>query len=913
MRHRTLVHRAWIAAALCVPSALVLGASPGNVTLSDPEVVQAIAPLPGPTQDLIRRLLAEKELADRTKQAESAAPEETDRARPVPLPEPRAPRFKAGDTLLVRFTPIEEQKDARAGPTPPRGELTREEKERLDLRQARVPKQQAFVLDLDGTLTLPHVGRIPLAGLSEDEAAERIAAEPALEGFAVRVRHLPVEQALRPFGYELLSRAPQTFAPATDIPVPADYVLGPGDTVVVQLYGKDNLEHTLSVTREGLLLFPGIGPIPVAGKKFSQLQRELEQRVQRQLIGTRAAVSLGKLRSIRVFVLGDVQQPGSYTVSSLATLTNALLASGGIRPHGSLRDVQHRRGAELVGRLDLYDLLLRGDTSRDARLLPGDVIFVPPAGRTVGIAGRVRRPAIYELKDERTVEELLALAGGLLPDADPQSAQVERITAQGARGRETLDLGTAAGRQQVLRGGDLVRVLPVLDRIDNTVRLTGYVERSGDYGWHPGMRLSDLLPTLSLLQPRADPRFVLIVREDPAHGTQLRGASLAEALAYPGGDADVPLAPGDEVIVFDRQEDRAALIRPLLERARASAGPERPSPEVGIEGAVHHAGRYPWRPGMTVRDLLNAAGGLTDRAYLLEAELTRYVIAEGQAREQSRRRVDLRNARANDAALRLEPYDRLVVRRVPRWQEEGTVDLLGEVKFPGTYPIAPGERLSSVLRRAGGLTETAYPRAAVFLRESVRQREQEYLERLTAQLERDLALAAQGGPEIGVSKEAALAEGQALLRQMRAARATGRMVVKLEEVLEAAEAYDVVMQPGDRLIVPQRPDEVTVIGEVYHPTSHLYVERYTRDAYVKLSGGVTERGNRRAAYVVHADGSVSPPGGWFAGDVAVGPGDTVIVPLKVDRVSSLKIFTDVSTILFQLAVTAAALDSIGIL
>lgn len=911
MRCCTSLHRACVAVLLCLWSGLALAASPGAVSLSDPEVMQAIAPLPSATQDLVKRVLKDKQ----KKGAEPVEQIDLDNeVRTVPRAEARPPRLKAGDTLLIRFEPRELEKPE---PSPPKPSaptpLSKEEKERLALRQARIPKQQTFVLDLNGMLTIPHVGRIALAGLNEDEAAERIAAEPAFEGLEVRVRHLPVEQALRPFGYELFSQAPKTFAPATDIPVPADYVLGPGDTVVVQLYGKDNVEHTLSVTREGLLLFPGMGPVPVAGKKFSELQRELQGRVQRQYIGTRAAVSLGRLRSIRVFVLGDVAQPGSYTVSSLATLTNALLASGGIKPHGSLRSVQHKRGAELVGTLDLYDLLLRGDTSRDARLVPGDVIFVPPVKRTVGITGRVRRPAIYELKDERSVEELIELAGGLLPDADPQSAQVERIGAQGARRRETLDLSAEVGRRYEVRDGDVVQVLPVLDRIDNSVTLSGYVERTGPYAWHPGMRLSDLLPTLSLLQPRADPRFVLIVREDPANGTQLRGASLAEALAKPGADPDVMLAPGDEVIVFDRQEDRGALIRPLLERARASAGPERPSPEVGVEGAVHHAGRYPWSQGMSVRDLLNAAGGLTDRAHLLEAELTRYVVVDGQAREQSRQLIDLRSPRANNESLRLEPYDRLVVRRVPRWEEEGTVEILGEVKYPGKYPIAPGERLSSVLKRAGGLTDTAYPRAAVFLRDSVRLREQEYLERLASQLERDLALMSQGGPEIGVKKEQALAEGQALLRQMRTARATGRMVVKLEEVLDARDDYDVAMQPGDRLIVPQRPDEVTVIGEVYHPTSHIYVDRYTRDAYVRLSGGVTERGNRRAAYVVHADGSVSPPGGWLAGDVAVGPGDTVIVPLKVDRVSSLKLFTDVSTILFQLAVTAAALDSIGIL
>lgn len=914
MRHRLSFGHTLIALTICLSSSLAVGAGPTSESpsLSDPELLQAIAPLPTATQDLVRRLLSEKGKSSQTEWAESEEVDEEAIAR-VRKPEREKHRFSSGDTVLIRLEPARaEASDRQAGSTatPP----VVEESEKVKLRKARRPAQQIYVLDASGAVTLPHVGRIALAGLNEAEATERIEAEPAYEGFAVRVKHLPVEPELRAFGYELFSGVPKTFAPATDIPVPADYVMGPGDTVVVQLFGKDNVEHTLSVTREGLLLFPGLGPIAVAGKKFSQLQKDLQGRVQRHFIGTRAAVSLGRLRSIRVFVLGDVERPGSYTVSSLATLTNALLASGGVKPHGSLRDVQLKRAGELITRLDLYDLLLRGDTRQDARLLPGDVIFVPPIQRTAGVSGRVRRPGVYELKGERTVEDLLTLAGGLLPDADPLAARLERITPEGARKLDEVDLSADTGRRQELKDGDIVRVLPVLERIDNTVNLAGHVERTGAYAWHEGMRLSDLLPTLSLLKPEADPRFVLITREDAANGTRLYGASLAEALARPGGEADVMLAPADEVTVFDRRADRATLIRPLLERARASAGPDRPSAEVGIEGAVHHAGRYPWSPNMTVRDLLNAAGGLTDRAFLLEAELTRYAVAEGNAREQSRRLIDLRQALpAGNEQLRLEPYDRLVVRRIPRWQEEGTVEIAGEVKFPGKYPIASGERLSSVLRRAGGLTEQAYPGAAVFLRESVRQREQEYLERLTAQLERDLGLISQGGPEIGVRKETALAEGEALLRQMRSAKATGRMVVRLEDVLASRDDYDVIMQPGDRLVVPQRPDEVTVIGEVYHPTSHLYVDHQMRDAYVKLSGGVTERGNRRAVYVVHADGSVSPPGGWFGGDVAVGPGDTVIVPLKVDRIGNLKLFTDVSTILFQLAVTAAALDSIGIL
>lgn len=841
-------------------------------------------------------------------------------------PEPPA-RLKPGDTLLLRVEtkppPKADTRDKRDLPTNQKtgareAQEKVEDQQKLDeqqkLRAILLPEERIFVLDQFGGITLKNIGRIVLAGLNEEEAADRIGAEPALRDMLVAVRLLPLEKELKPFGYDIFAGVPRTFAPASDIPIPADYVIGPGDTVVIQMLGKDNVEHELVVTRDGQLLFPGIGPIPVAGMKFSQMQKEIHARVQRQLIGARASVSLGRLRAIRVFVLGDVERPGSYTVGGLSTLTNALIASGGIKPFGSMRDIQLKRNGQVVARMDLYQLLLRGDNSADARLLPGDVLFVPPAGPAVGVGGRVRRPAIYELKEEKTVAEVITLAGGLLPDADTGGVLIERILANRARTVTGGDLAHEEMRNTPLRDGDIVRVYPVPETMEQTVSLAGHVERSGNRPWRAGMRLTDLIPSVSHLRLDADPRFILIKRTNRHDGTtELIGANLLAALESPATEVNTALAPQDSVRVFDLHEDRAMLIKPMLVHARAGTSPARPVREVSIEGAVHHPGWYPWSPSMRASDLLAAAGGLTDRAYTLEAELTRFVFVAGEAREQARQVIDLARAADADKNVALEPYDQLVVRRIPKWDEAGTIEIQGEVKFPGKYPIARGETLSRILKRAGGLTTEAYAKATVFLRESVRVREQEYLERLAAQLERDLGLVGIQGTDIGVKKEAALAEGHALLRQMRAAKAIGRMVVNLDAVLDVRAGYDIVVQPGDKVIIPQRPDEVMVLGEVYHPTSHLYVPSLDRDSYVRLSGGITERGNKRATYVVHADGAVSPPHGWFGRGVDVGPGDTVIVPLKVDRISKLKLFTDISTILFQLAVTAAALDAIGIL
>ena len=816
----------------------------------------------------------------------------------------KAPRLKPGDTIIIHFTPHDEA----------------EEKDRLRAEKLgppiELPDQKLFVLDQFGAITLKKAGRIVLKGLNEEEAAARIGAEPPFQELRVEVRLLPIEEPLKPFGYDLFTGAAKTLMPAMDVPVPADYVVGPGDALLIQLFGKENVEHELVITRDGTVLFPGIGPIPVAGLTFSQLQNEIHNRVRKQLIGVKASVTLGRLRSIRVFVLGDVERPGSYTVSGLSTITNALFVSGGVKRIGSLRNVQLKRRGKLITRFDLYDLLLRGDSRRDRRLQAGDVIFIPSIGKTAGIAGRVRRPAIYELKKEKTIDDLIAMAGGLAPDAYPQGAQIERILASHERTLIDVDLTQKETRKTELRDGDVIKIYSILEKLKSVVTLSGQVHRPGEYQWKPNMRLTDLISSLANLLPEVDARYLLIKRENSLdRSIELLGADLVTALENPDSQANVFLQPRDEVHVFDIHGDRAAVIEPLLEQARARSAPDRPEREVSLAGMVHHPGRYPLSPNMRIGDLLLAAGGLTDRAYTLEAELSRFTVIDGKEREQSRQTIDLAALLQGDSEkdIALESYDRLVIRRIPKWDEDGTIEIVGEVRFPGKYPIRRGEKLSDVIKRAGGPTDEAFPKGAIFIRESVRQREQEHLERLFREMERELAILSVKGPEIGVKKEAALVEGQALLRQLRVAKAAGRMVIKLEDVLEGREGYGITVQGGDKLFIPQRPREVTVIGEVYYPTSHLSDAELSSSDYIRLSGGVKEKGNKKAIYVVHAGGSVSSPRRWFGGSVEVGPGDTIVVPLKVDRVSKLKLFKDVSTILFQLAVTAAALDTINAL
>lgn len=818
------------------------------------------------------------------------------------------PRLKAGDTIVIQFQRTQTEAEVQFAPD----RLFPEDRTPL----VTIPEQKLFVLDQFGAVTFEKAGRIVLKGLNESEAEQRIAAELVFKGLQVTVKRLPVEEPLKPFGYDLFTGAPKTFAPGTDIPIPADYTVGPGDTVLVQLFGKENTEHELAITRDGEILFPGIGPISVAGLTFAQMERQVQNRVKKQLIGMKASVTLGRLRSIRVFVLGDAERPGSYIVSGLSTLTNALFTSGGIKRIGSLRDIQLKRNGKTVTSLDLYDLLLRGDNSADARLQSGDVIFIPPIGKTAGIAGRVRRPAIYELKSEKTVGDLVAMAGGLAPDAYLQNVKIERILENRERTLIGVDLAQEAAGNTMLRDGDIVKIYSSLEQLKGVVTLAGQVQRPGSFPWKPDMRLTNIIPSVSDLHPQADARYLLIKREDALdHSITFLDSDLIAALENLDSPANVLLQPRDEIHAFDIHAKREPLIKPMLEQARARSAPDNPVREVVIEGTVHHPGRYPLSFGMKVSDLLRAAGGLTDRAYTMEAELTRFTVIDGKERESSREHVDIAAVMKADEQknLVLKTHDQLIIRRIPKWDEEGVIEIAGEVKFPGKYPIARNEKLSDVLRRAGGLTDQAYPKGALFVRESVREREQEHLERLASQLERDLAVLSVQEPEAGVKKEAALAEGQTLLRQLRTVKAAGRTVIKLDDLLQARNGYDVTVQKGDKLFIPRRPQEVTVLGEVYYPTSHLFDKKLTVNDYVQLSGGVTEKGKKGAIYVVRANGSVSPPTGWFSRNAELGPGDTIVVPLKVDRVSGLKLFGEITTILFQLAVTVAALDAAGVI
>ena len=883
------------------------------------------------TAELLKSVIPQPESKQQAVSSDVQGTEQLPVIQPQPAEEPgwQEWRIKGGETLLItagidaeRF-PDERALDAATL------EFT------SDFYRAKLLGRNTFVLEKNGLLTLAGVTSVPLAGLSVEEAALRLMAEPMLAPLAIEVRILPVQlpgfDSLVRFGHSLFENPPDTFVPVTDIPIPVDYILGPGDSVFISLYGNENEFVELKVLRDGTITFPRIGPRPVAGMEFGELREQIEEWVSSELLGTRVSVTLGMLKSIRVFTLGDVRRPGSYSVGGLSTMTNALFAGGGVKPIGSLRTVELRRGGQLVNTFDLYDLVLKGDTSGDARLQPGDVLFVPRVGTTVGITGSVLRPAVYELKNERTIGDLVELAGGLVASSDQRRVRVERYDEELGRRILTLDLRNSEDLQTRLRDGDLITIPALVKDVENAVFLRGHVDHPGGYAWTPGMTISDLLPSESYLKPRADVNYLLIRGEaGPNRRIEVRSADLSAAVNSPGSAADIPLRNRDTVYAFELGVSRSSEVFKVVAELEVQTSSQQKFPVVLIGGAVHAPGRYPLEPGMRISDLLRAGGQLMESAYAIDAELARYPVGASGDRETELIKIDLAGVLVNDptADVILQPGDALVVKVIPNWEEQFTVQLAGEVRFPGIYALRPGETLSSAIGRAGGLTDLAFVQGAVFTRETLRDREAEQLEILAQRLEADVAsltlqvvqsAALTGG--VGLSRGggggdpgSALSLGQSLLAQIRSAEPTGRLVINLQTVIDNPydPAVDIALRPGDQLAVPRRAQEVTVLGEVQFPTSHFYQAGLKRSTYVDSSGGYTVRADKGRVYVVRANGQVIGVGGsrWFSGKkTAIQPGDTIVVPLDTDRVPSLIQWASITQVLFNLALAAAAVNS----
>jgi len=792
------------------------------------------------------------------------------------------------------------------------------------------------------------------------------------------------------FGLDVFANAPSTFSPVMDIAIPEGYILGTGDSVSVQVFGKENREMNLTVSREGELVFPTLGPIKVAGLTFSELKKFIVNKVKQKIIGVDVVVSLAELRSMRILVMGAAYKPGPYTLSSLSSVTHAIFAAGGVSDIGSLRHIQVKRAGKLIQQVDLYDLLITGDSSSDVLLQSGDVVLIPPQSKSVSIAGEVRRPAIYELNQDDDFASVIEMAGGLLPSAYPKSTIVERYNQSNLRSILNIDLSDKKQRSKKVQAGDYIRILKSSDLYEESITLIGAVTRPGKYQWRQEMSLLDLLPRAdSHLLAYADLNYAIIVREkDAAKNIEVLQVNLANIFSTENSKYNYILEKNDKVIVFssatkssderllldelaytkkellakerrlaiesnktrefwlkfdqtisvkddsdalieqslaqisggDVQEQlnirdvalfsRKRLLVPIINKLRRQAGAGEPIQLIEVDGEVKFPGIYPMGKNSRIKELIAAAGGVKESAYLSRAELTRTVL-KGISSTKVSKNIKLGNALKgiDEDNLLVQSKDRLNVHRIPSWSENHVIELRGEVLFPGKYTVRRGDKLSSIIEKAGGLTSFADPNGSVFSREKLKQLELQNIIKVSADLRIEMATKSLSSNSAVTSYD----EVQSLLADLTKVEPVGRLVINLPQIIEENN-YDVSVEGGDVLYIPTRKNSINVMGQVQVNSSHMFDTSQSVEDYIKQSGGVKKRADEERIYIISSNGSIRmlEESNWFSGGDSsnLKPGDSIVVPLDSEYMNNLTLWTSATTIMYNTAVAIAAISGI---
>lgn len=497
------------------------------------------------------------------------------------------------------------------------------------------------------------------------------------------------------FGLDVFANAPETFSPVMDIAIPEGYVLGTGDSVSIQIFGNENHEMQLTISREGELVFPNIGPIRVAGLTFTELKSLVESKIKQKIIGVNVAVSLAELRSMRVFVLGAAYMPGPYTLSSLSSVTHAIFAAGGISEIGSLRNIVVKRAGKIVQKVDLYELLINGDSSSDVLLQSGDVVLIPPQGRSVSISGEVRRPAIYELKDNDSFDSVIAMAGGLLPSAFEQSAIVERYNTSNLRSIVNVDLSNQYARSKDVEAGDYIRILKTSDMFEQAITLIGAVARPGKYQWQSNMQLSDVISNADThLLHYADLTYGIIVREiDSARNIEILQFNLAQIFADKASVSNVYLQSNDKVIVFSSAEtlsDEQFLLDELAYTQEQLLAKER---NLAIK---NHKQKEFWTEYGKQTPVIDSE---TQQVLQSIEEISGATEKEV---------IDIREMALFSRQRLLVPIINKLKQQAGSGKAIQLVEVDGEVKFPGIYPLGKSARVKDLIVAAGGVKESAY-------------------------------------------------------------------------------------------------------------------------------------------------------------------------------------------------------------
>ncbi len=769
------------------------------------------------------------------------------------------------------------------------------------------------------------------------------------------------------FGANLFTNVPSTFAPVDRVPVTPDYVLGPGDELLIRLWGQVTFDGHLTVDRTGEVYIPQVGTVHVAGVPFNKVSDVLRARIGRTFKNFDINVNVGQLRSIQVFVVGEARRPGSYTIGSLSTLVNALFATGGPTPQGSLRNIQVKRGKETVTTFDFYDLLLKGDKSKDVPLLSGDVIYIPPVGAMVALAGSVDTPALYEIVPGTTVKDVLTLAGGLATLAQDKQMRIERIAQREARSVLDVKLDTT-GMTTSLVDGDILEISPILDRFKNVVTLRGNVAEPRRFAWFPGMRIRDLIPDKEALLTReyweqrnqlglpvldSTPDVRRYAPDAPVaqlNGTGVSPTRNALSLSYPNAqDSDLNIygmaippptslndpnygnyasanssqntglsAPTGDLAVTGNSRVYRNSVLSSTDSSNDRANGNNSSSGATVSAAVTGAARR-----FPAKNAVVLSAPEVDWAYAVIQRLDRSDL--------STRLLSFNLGRAvidgdNAQNLELESGDVVTVFskadiRVPQAQQSKYVRLEGEFVASGTYSVAPGETLRQLVSRAGGLTPAAYLFGSQFSRESTRVLQQQRLTDYANDLDRRIKLAEANSantalnPQDQIADIASLQSARTVAARLRQLNASGRIVLNIHPDSKVlADVPDLPLEDGDTFIVPQVPSSIDVFGSVYTQNSFLYDPRKKTGDYIRQAGGETRTADAKRSYIVRADGSILSrqfSSSLFLNNfeaTRLNPGDAVIVPERVDKRPLLRNLVDIATIIGQFGLGIAAIN-----
>jgi protein involved in polysaccharide export with SLBB domain len=759
-------------------------------------------------------------------------------------------------------------------------------------------------------------------GTGDEKAAEipgpAMEAEQELsefEQFVSGTIHSTISTSIKQFGYGLFGQPASTFAPSGKVPVGPGYVIGPGDEIRIIVWGKIEAIWRVVVDRDGTISLPKMGVIGVTGLTFGELKTFLHKEMSKYYTGFEMNVSMGALRSIRVYIVGNAVKPGAYTISSLSTLLNALFAAGGPGKTGTMRNIQVKRNGHTIVSFDMYDFLLKGDKTKDIRLLPEDVIFIPPVGKLAGIAGHVMVPAIYELKEDTTMTGLIAMAGGVTATGYLQRVQVERIHNNEVKILVDTNLKEFDKKADIiLQDWDIIKVFPISNVITNAVVVKGNITRPGQFQWTEGMRVSDIIdnPAFDLL-PETHYEHALIERYiPPDYHKEIISINLGRVL-------------------FDRDKGENKLLMPYDTLTIYSTWDFRERPFIQVAGAVNKPGLYGLRPNMRISDLVNLAGGLKRYAFVKEAELTRLNITqEGPETEKILINIESALKLSPDSNILLKEDDFLNIRTIPEWQLYKLVSIAGEVKFPGSYTVKKGEQLSSLLERAGGYTDEAYLRGAVFTRNSVRELQQKSIDDMILRLESrllvegSLTVSAAASKEELESKKVEIEQKKKFIETLKKLKATGRMTINLTHLrLLKGSEYDIGLEDGDSLLIPMQNSVINVDGAVISKGTYIYSGKLEYKDYIGMAGGYSEFADEDNIYILKVDGSARKlddgffnwnrsQSRWemtsFTEEVkTLEPGDTIVVPEKLERIAWMREIKDITQIMYQIAVTAGVL------